>query len=115
MSILAKYNKKPVFNYDATKKRDYTNLKSLYETFGTDKKYVVHALFINTKSRFGNAPIIVTDRYMVNAPKHLLETVQEMMNDHELVDLVNERKVGFKIYEYQGRNGNGYSVEWIEL
>lgn len=115
MAILDKYNKKPVFNYDVTRKRDYTNLRELFDTFGEDKKYVVHALFINKKSRFGDAPIIVTDRFMVNAPKHLLETVEEMMNDQELVDLVNERKVGFKIYEYQGRYGNGYSVKWIEL
>jgi len=115
MNILEKYNKKPVFNYDNQKVREYINLQGLVNKFGIDKQYEVQALFINTKSRFGDAPIIVTDDYMVNAPQHLLETVKQMMQDAELIELINDRKVGFKIYGYRGRNGSGYSVQWVEI
>ena len=113
MNILDKYNKKRVFEYDKTKEREYTNLKNLFNHFGKDKVHIVHALFINTKSRFGYAPAIVTSDYIVNAPKHLLETVKQMMNDSEVIELINSRKVGFKIYSYRGKNGMGYSVEWV--
>lgn len=114
MSILNKYNNKPKFEYDNKKEREYINLRGLVDNNGINQVYDVHALFINTKSRFGDAPIIVTNDYMVNAPHHLLETVKEMIYDSEVVQLVNDRKVGFKIYAYQGRNGNGYSVEWVQ-
>lgn len=113
MNILDKYNNKRLFEYDTTKEREYTNLQKLFNKFDKDKIYIVHALFINTKSRFGEAPVIVTSDYMVNTPKHLLETVKQMMNDSEVVKLINSRKVGFKIYSYRGKNGMGYSVEWV--
>ena len=114
MGILDKYNKKPLFKYDNEKERNYINLQGLVNQFGINQVYTVHALFINTKSRFGDAPIIVTDEFMVNAPHHLLDVVQNMMNDTELINLINDRKVGFTIYGYQGRNGKGFSVEWVQ-
>lgn len=114
MSILNKYNKKPLFEYDNNKEHTFMKLKELVDKYGIDREYTVHALFINTKSKFGNAPIVVTDDYMVNAPHHLLDIVEEMREDEEVINLVNARKVDFKIYAYQGRNGNGYSIEWIE-
>lgn len=114
MSILNKYNQKPLFEYDNEKERDYMNLKELVNNNGIKPVYEIHALFINTKSKYGDAPILVTDEYLVNAPQHLLNTVKDMMNDEEVIQLVNARKVGFSIYEYQGKNGHGYSVEWVE-
>ena len=113
MNILDKYNNKPIFEYDKTKDREFAKLQDLFTHFGKDKTYIVHALFINTKSRFGDSPVIVTSDFMVNAPKHLLNTVKAMMVDGEVVKLINERKVAFKIYSYRGKNGTGYSVEWI--
>lgn len=115
MSILDKYNKKPLFHYDNEKVRAYINLQGLVNQYGIKKVYTVHALFINKKSRFGDSPIIVTDDYMVNAPRHLLDVVREMLNDKEVIDLINNRRVGFTVYGYTGRNGKGYSVEWVEL
>lgn len=114
MSILNKYNQKPMFEYDNTKERQYITLKGLVEQFGINTVYDIHAIFINNKSRFGDAPIFVIEHHLVNMPQHLLETVKEMINDVEIIEMMNKRKVGFKIYSYQGKNGNGYSVELIE-
>ena len=115
MSILDKYNKKPLFMYDSEKEREYKNLEDLIKQHGEEKQYQLQALFINKKSRYGDAPILVTERYMINAPHHLVDTVKEMMIDTELINLVNDRKVGFTIYGYNGKNGLGYSVQWIEF
>lgn len=114
MGFLDKYNKKPLFEYDKDKEREYIKLEGLVNHFGIMKVYDVHALFINTKSRYGDEPIIVTDEYLVNAPHHLLETVKEMLADRDLINMINNRKVGFTIYGYNGKKGYGYSVEWVE-
>lgn len=110
-----KYNKKPLFEYDNDKEREFINLKQLVNNNGMNESYIVHALFINTKSKFGNAPVVVTDTHMVNAPEHLLEVVQDMLRDDELLELINNRKIGFTIYAYQGKNGDGYSIEWYQV
>lgn len=116
MSLINKYNKKAVFEYDREVQRDYTSLKDLVELNGIEKQYIVEALFINTKSKFGEAPVIVTGEWLVNAPKHLTETVKQMQNDEEVVNLINKRLVTFKIYSYQDNNNiKRYSVEWIEI
>ena len=112
MNILDKYNKKPMFNYDNQKERSYITLRELVQKDGMGKVYEIHALFINTKSRFGESPIIVTENYFVNAPKHLTDTVKQMIDDNDVVELINNRQAGFSIYEYEGRNGHGYSVIW---
>lgn len=116
MSILNKYNKKVTFEYEKGVDRDYTTLSDLVELNGIEKQYIVEALFINTKSKFGEAPVIVSGEWLVNAPKHLTETVKQMQNDEELVNLINKRLVVFKIYSYQDNNNvKRYSVEWLEL
>lgn len=116
MSILNKYNKKAIFEYDKEVQRDYTSLKDLVELNGIEKQYIVEALFINTKSKFGEAPVIVSGDWLVNAPKHLTDTVKHMQNDDDIVNLINKRLVVFTIYSYQDNNNvKRYSVEWMEL
>lgn len=114
MGILNKYNKGALFNYDNEKERDFIKLSDLYQKFGADTEYIIHAIFINTKSKFGDAPVFVTDNYMVNISQHMLQPVQELLEDDDAVQLINNRKAGFKIYTFSGRNGKGYSVEFVE-
>ena len=114
MSILNKFNKGKLFNYNKDEKRIFINFKELSEQYGNDPR-PVRALFINTKSQYGHAPVIVTDGMNVNAPQHLLDTVQEMIASDELVDMVNSGKVGFQLYEYEGKKGKAYSCNWVEL
>ena len=114
MSFLDKYNHKPLFQYDHEQERDFINLEGLVKHNGINQIYVLQAIFINTKSRYGDAPIFVIDHYMVDAPRHLLDTVKEMLEDTEFINMVNGGHVGFKVYQYEGKNGKGYSVEWLE-
>lgn len=116
MSYAAKFNKGNKFNLKINNEEVvYIDLKSLYKDNGSDKTYPVRALYINKKSKFGDAPVIaISNTELVNCPQHLLDTVNEMIADSELVDAVNNGEVSFKIYEYEDSNFNRkcYGVEW---
>lgn len=116
MSVLAKYqeNNLPRFEFDNEKVREFVNLQKLNEQF-PKQTFVIHAMFINKKSRYGDAPVLVLDDFSVNLPQHLTDTVKAMIQDIELVEAVNKRQIGFKIYTYQGTHGIGFSVNWVEL
>lgn len=113
--LLGQFNKRSLFEYDNEVERDYCKLQDLVECNGVDAVYTVEALFINTKSRFGNAPVLVTSQWLVNAPSHLTPTVQQMIQTPELVAQINARKVGFKVYQYTTNNRVCFSVEWVEV
>lgn len=115
-NLLNKYNKRSLFNYDKEIDRDYCKLVDLVECNGIEAVYTLEAIFINSKSKFGEAPILVTSQWLVNAPSHLINTVKQMMDDTEIVEMINQRKVGFKIYSYVDSNSViRFSVEWVEV
>lgn len=118
MGIANKYNKTKVFTFTIPQEYTYCTLHDLYTKNGKNKVYPCKALYINKKSRFGDAPIVAIDEFLVNLPSHLLGTVQDMMNDEELVDAVNEGKFGFTIYTYENKNSRNeicYSVNWVDM
>lgn len=115
MGYASKFNKGARFTYTTPEGLGYATLSDLVKAHGLDKVYTVHALYINTKGKFGDQPLIVTDEAQVNAPSHLLDTVKDIRSDSEAVAQINANKFGFKIYEYEGKNGNGYSVEWVDI
>lgn len=98
----------PSFDFEE-KEREFKKLEELYN-MNPKKKWEIVAIFINTKGKYGDQGVFVTDDYNVNLPKHLLEMCEELRQDDEVVDLINQRKIGFDIYEYEGKNGNGFSV-----
>jgi len=114
MSITNKYNKGNLYTHRTNGNEAYITLKELYQETGNYPIQVLN-FFINTKSKFGDYPIAVTEHLLVNLPKHLLDTVQEMLQDEEIASLANSGKLGFVIYQYTGKNGDGYSVNWIEF
>lgn len=77
--------------------------------------YPVEALFINTKSKFGESGVILSGDKLVNLPQHLTPTIKEMRSDEELTDDINAGLFGFTVYSYSGRNGKGYSVNWCDI
>lgn len=78
--------------------------------------YKARLLYINKKSKFGDAPVVVTDDSIINLPKHLLEDVKTMINDPEAVTAVNEGRVGFIPYEYESKQyGTCYSIKWTDI
>lgn len=110
--LLDKYNKTiNEFEYQQVPNPEYKNLKNLYEDENV-KQVPLYSLFINTKGHYGDTPIAVTKGYNINLPKHLLETVREMIEDTEVIELVNNKNVVMNIYPYNNRWGTNYSVKF---
>ena len=113
-NLLNKFNGGNRFEYDKEVQREYINLKDLFTANGKEKVYPVHALFINKKSLFGDAPVIYSNTHIVNLPQHTLKMVEEIIGNEELVTAINERKIGFRIYTYSDVNKiERYSVNWV--
>lgn len=79
--------------------QEYRTLRGLYED-KPDLIYPIRSIYINTKSKFGDAPVIVSDGFNINLPKHMTATVAEMLQDAEVMTLIRAGKVGIKVYEY---------------
>ena len=115
MSYATKFNKGSKFTFKPADEPQYVSLEVLYNK----NPYQIHdvkALYINTKSRFGDAPCVAIDPVIiVNLPSHLLETVKEMINDDECVAAINNNEVKFMIYSYKDKTFNKtcYGVEWL--
>lgn len=76
--------------------------KTLEGLFNEDSNLIhpIRSIYINNKSKFGDAPVIVSDGYNINLPKHMTATVQEMLQDPEAMALIRAGKVGISVYEY---------------
>ena len=115
MSYATKFNRGNKFTFKPVDDAQYVSLEDLYNK-NPEQIHDVKALYINTKSKFGDAPCVAIDPVIiVNLPKHLLETVKEMIDDNECVDAINNNEVKFKIYSYKDKNFNKtcYGVEWL--
>lgn len=114
----SKYNNKNnLFTFHTPVDFEYTTLDVLFSDNAQDTIYPVKAMFLNKKSMYGTHPVIVTDKALVDLPKHMLDTVKDMMGDEEAVDAINNGKVGFQIYQYidSKYKKTCYSVTWVDV
>lgn len=115
-SLMSKFNNTNVFGID-TSDYKYTNLATLYNT-DPEAKHKVLGLFVNTKGKYGSEPnAIIENNLIVNLPRHLLETVNELLDDDRYIDYIKAGHVGFTIYQYHSSkyNKDAYSVTWLDL
>ena len=113
--FLNKYNKKVnVFKYEQVEEPEYKSLKDLFENGETE--VLIKGFFINTKGYYGDSAVAIADGYNINLPNHLLETVKEMLTDGELIEMINNDRIGIEIYQYTSKKwGTNYSVNFIEM
>lgn len=109
--IAEKYNKGARFEYKMPENAPYKNLSQ----FSEDVPITCRGLYINHKSKFGDAPVAMVDGAYVNLPQHLTDTVKDMLHDAEVIDAINAGKVGFKVYSYENNGKTCYSVNWVDL
>lgn len=116
MSIASKYNKAHTFDFHIPEDFEYRSLSELYIKNDKDFVYKVRAVYINTKSRFGESPVIATDDCLVNLPQHLTDVAKQIMRDEETVQAINDGKFGFTIYQYTSKNRKDvfFSVNWVD-
>ena len=116
--LMNKFNNNRRFTFEANDDMPFKSLAEMYAINGADTVYILRGLYVNKKSRYGDAPVAITDLAFVNLPKHLLSTVEDMINDREVVNAVNNGDVGFKIEQYVPRNYPdklAYSVTWLDI
>lgn len=113
MFTAAKFNKGggATFNYRLPEGAPYIKLSSV----PVGKVIPVKALYISTKGKYGESPILITDDTGVYLPGHLVDTIREMCKDPECVEAINSGLVGAEVYEYDGQNGKGFSVRWVDV
>lgn len=116
MSFGSRYNKGSKFDVN-TAEFEYKNLKELYDANGEDKKYKILGFYINTKSRFGAAPVAICEGFFANLPAHELETVKEMLADPETVNEIKSGTCGFMIEPYKSKNfgTDCLGVQWVDM
>ena len=114
--LMSKFNNTNVFGID-TSKYKYTNLEILFNT-DPNAKYKVLGVFVNTKGKYGAEPnVIIENNLIVNLPRHLLETVNELLDDDRYIEYIKAGHVGFSIYQYHSNkyDKDAYSVTWLDL
>lgn len=104
-----------LFTFEIPENFEYTDLKGLAEKNGLETVYQVNALYINTKGKYGDSPVIATNCELVNAPSHLTSVVKDVLKDGESLSLINNGKVGFNIYTYENQHGVCYGLNWLDL
>ncbi len=121
MGIANRFNRARKFDIDTTG-FSYKKLSELFGENGAKKAYKVAGVYINTKGKYSDAPVIAVsdskEGYFVNLPSHLLDTANEIINDEEAVKAINEGKFGFTIYTYSSKNAEGktlYSIEFVDM
>lgn len=112
--LMSRFNHTNIFDVD-TKNFKWVNLETLFNT-DPDKTYTLLGLFTKG-SKFGKEPDAIIQGYKVNLPRHLLDTVNDMLDDNQVIEAIKAGKVGFKVYSYHSNtyNKDAYSVTWLDL
>lgn len=113
-SPLEKYQTNQVpFVKKAPKNATYIKLDELPEPL--NHVYPVDAVYINSKSIYGDSGVILSGEYLINAPQHLTSNIKNMTEDDVLRNYINSNGVGFTRYEYQDKNGvTRVSLNWVD-
>ena len=116
MGYFDKYNGGKRFEFEMEGTPVFKKLSELYSENVKGFVFPVRSVYINKKSKFGDSPVIVSDKFSVNLPSRLLHNVEELLTDDEFYDMVNNGRVGFTVNEFENHtyNSKGYSIDWIE-
>lgn len=114
MSFAARHNKGSVFQCN-TEGFEYFKLVELYDEKKPDKVFKIQGLYINRKSKFGEAPVAILEDRFANLPVHMTEEVKDILKTEDDINDIKAGKVGFKIEPYQSEEGNTcYGIRWTD-
>lgn len=116
MSKITKtFNTNYAFNIDFEK--DFISLKELKYSYGDGYIHLIHGIGINAKSKYGAHPFLETNNYLVDLPKHMLETCKQILSDSEMVQEIKEGLIGFKIRTYTDNKFGKecYTIEFVDI
>ncbi len=122
---ITNYNKGSNFNVNFDG-REFVKLETLYNS-APQAVYRLSGLFINNKSKYGPRPYAageafnsegqIIDQFLVDLPMHMLEQVQQMLQDNEVIEEINAGIAGFSVRTYFSKtfNKDCYSIMFEEL
>lgn len=114
MSFAARHNKGSVFQCN-TEGFEYFKLVELYDEKKPDEVFNIQGIYINKKSKFGEAPVAILKGCFANLPAHMTEEVKEILKSEDDINDIKAGKVGFKIEPYQSEEGNiCYGIRWVD-
>lgn len=115
MSFANKHNAKAnPFTFATPDSHEYMKPADLVAQNGVDSVYKLNAIYVNKKGQFGDEPVFITDNEIVNAPSHMMETVNNILNDDESVKMIVDGKVTFKFYEYRNKKGDQVGITFLD-
>ena len=114
--LMSRFNNTNVFGID-TSDYKYVGLKELFDT-DPEAQYKVLGFFVNSKGKFGAEPnAIINSKLIVNLPRHLLDIVNELLDDDKYIEYIKQGHVAFTVYQYHSNkyNKDAYSVTWLDI
>lgn len=95
----------------------YVKLETLYQKDGEGHVYPVRAIYINTKSHFGEAPVIATDKEFVNLPTAFTDEAKGILSDDEAIAEIKAGVIGFTIRTYMHPKYNRlcYTIDFVDI
>lgn len=115
MSFAKKHNAKPnPFPFATPDTHKYAKPAVLVAQNGLDKVYKLNAIYVNKKGKFGDEPVFATDDELVNAPQHMMDMVNDVLNDSESINLIIDGQVFFKFYEYENSKGQQVGITFVD-
>lgn len=110
-------SKNNIFDVD-TSKFDFISVSDLYKEV-KDNPVKVDGFYINSNGKFGAEPeAILTDYHKVlNLPRHLLDSVNSMLDNDRAVELIKAGKLGMILKPYYTKkyNKNSFTCVWTTL
>lgn len=128
MGLMSKYNKGNAFRDVNTDGMEYVSLADIYDKEHPNKVFKIQAIYINPKSSLGKSAVAVGIDKQYNLPNFEVETVEEMLQDSDVIDAIKAGKVGFTIRPYTNNwskvDANGqklekprtfYGIDWVDM
>ena len=115
MGIANKYNRQGGrFTAEIPEDLPFMRLSELRDT---NTPFIILSMWINSKGIYGAHPVVATPSALVDFPNTMTDTVKEMIKDDEVIDAVNNRKLGFTVRKYHSNkyNRDAYTADFVDL
>lgn len=116
MGIANKYNRGNKF-INENEVPENAPFITLDKIAGVKEPIVILTMWINSKSQYGPHPVLGTATGKIDLPQSMTDTVREMMQDDEVIEAVNQKKLAFIPRQYTSKKYNKvcYTVDFVDV
>jgi len=116
MSFANRHNKGGIDWEIDTKDFPFATREACYKK-DPEAVYTLRGIYINTKGKFGDHPVAITDTMFIDFPDYMTDEVKEILKTAEDIEDIKAGKVGFVIQEFTDKNFGKlcYGISWKDL